>query len=227
MENYDLTGKTFGYWTVLKKDVPQHGKQNSRWICKCKCGCIKSVMRFTLINGRSQSCGCKPSQNRKGINKTHGMSKTRLYHEWVSMRRRCSNPNAKCAESYYEKGITVCDEWDKQFEPFRDWALDNGYTDDLTIDRIDNSKGYFPENCRWVPFDEQQRNKTNNVYVEYEGKMWCLRTLCTQLGFPYKLAHSRMSRASKKGKSLSTNELFAPIHTEKIAYKYRNHKSGG
>lgn len=226
MGNYDITGKTFGYWTVLRKDIPQHGKQNSRWICQCKCGNIKSVIRSTLISGRSQSCGCKPI-DRKGINQTHGMSKTRLYHEWASMRKRCSNPNDKYADSYYNKGITVCDQWNEHFEEFRNWALKNGYSDDLTIDRIDNSKGYFPENCRWISIEEQQRNRTNNVYVEYEGNIWCLRTLCMQLGFPYKLAHQRYIRAKKKGKSLSTNELFAPIHTEKIAYKYRNHKSGG
>ena len=104
---------------------------------------------------------------------------------------------------------------------FYNWSLDNGYNDSLTIDRIDNSKGYSPENCRWVTKEEQQRNKTNNVYVEYNGEQYCLRNLCTMLNFPYKTAHRRYIRWNKSGKSFTTEQLLSPVHTEKIAYKYR------
>lgn len=221
MDKYDLSGKQFGFWTVLHKDEPHPGKRNSFWVCQCKCGEIRTINRSTLVNGQSKSCGCWDSPNKKGINQIHGMSRTRLYHEWVSMRNRCKNPNDKSASSYYLKGISVCKEWNSDFSAFRDWALSNGYSDSLTIDRIDNSKGYSPDNCRWVSMAEQQQNRTNNVYVEYNGKQWCLRTLCTEIGFPYKLAHRRYKRAKTSGKTISAEILFTPIHTEKIAHKYR------
>lgn len=224
MKNYDITGQTFGHWTVIRKDDPHPGCRNSYWICRCVCGTERSVNRSTLVNGRSSSCGCVPSDKRKGINMTHGMSRTRLFHEWTSMRRRCSNPNGKCAKNYCLKGITVCEEWNK-FELFRDWAFANGYSDSMTIDRIDNDKGYSPDNCRWVPFANQARNKTNNRIVEYNGEKWCLRTLCTHLGFPYKTAHRRYMSALRAGKPINIEKLFEPVHSEKIATRYRNQSS--
>lgn len=223
MKAIDMTGMQFGYWTVLRKDNPHHGSKNSFWVCQCKCGNIRVITRSTLLSGRSLSCGCKPSGNRKGINRTHGMSKTRLYHEWVSMRRRCNNPNDKFAKNYCLKGIRVCEQWNA-FDSFRDWALSNGYSDDLTIERIDNSKGYCPENCRWIPLIEQARNKTNTRFIEYEGEIWCLGTLSAHLNFPYKTVNRRYNRLLKAGKPITVEKLFEPIHTEKIAKKYTPHE---
>ena len=220
MNSKDITGMEFGYWTVLYRDKPHPNKRNAFYICHCVCGNVKAVNRSTLVNGRSQSCGCI-KYDRSGVNSTHGMSKSRIYHEWVSMRRRCKDTKGKFAENYALKGITVCPEWESDFLAFRDWAYSSGYTDQLTIDRIDNSKGYFPDNCRWIPFEEQQRNKTNNVYVEYNGETWCLRTLCGKLGFPYKTAHRRYIRMKNKGLPIDTEKLVAPIQENKIAKCYR------
>lgn len=227
MKPTDITGKSFGYWTVLKRDEPHPGKQNSYWICRCKCGAIRTINRSTLVNGRSQSCGCKPSDKRKGINATHNMSNTRIYKEWAAMKRRCKNPNDKSASSYYGKHISVCEEWSNNFVKFYEWSIQNGYSDDLTIDRIDNSKGYSPENCRWISNAEQQQNRTNNIIIEYNGQSWCLRTLCEQIGFPYKLAHQRYIRAKRTGKPITSAKLFEPVHSEKIAYKFRNQDGAG
>lgn len=138
------------------------------------------------------------------------------------MKRRCSNPKDKSAKYYYQKGITVCDEWAASFEPFRDWAMENGYSDDLTIDRIDNSLGYSPDNCRWISNADQQKNKTNTIKVEYKGKAWCLRALCIHIGFPYKTAHRRFIRLKKSGREITTDVLFAPINTDKIAKRFRH-----
>lgn len=218
----DLTGDKFGFWTVLKRDTPRKGARNSYWLCECKCGTIKSISRSSLISGKSQSCGCKPNENRKGINKTHGMSGTRLFHEWCSMKRRCKTRNGKDAPSYYSKGITVCAEWSNSFLSFYNWAISNGYNDSLTIDRIDNSKGYSPNNCRWVTIEEQTRNRTNTIFVMYKGKKTCLRTLCTSIGFPYKTAHRRYTRWKTKGKEITVEKLLEPIRKEKVPYKYRN-----
>jgi len=222
VEKYDLTGRTFGHWFVVEKDLAPNGSKNSRWICRCTCGTVKSVFQYSLLSGRSASCGCVISEKKKGINKTHGMSNTRIYREWASMRRRCKNRNDKSASSYFGKGITVCSEWDSSFETFYEWAIANGYSDNLTIDRIDNSLGYMPSNCRWVTNDEQQKNKTNTVKIVYNGKEWCLRALCIHIGFPYKTAHGRLLRLKKSGREITTDALFAPINTDKIAKRFRH-----
>ncbi len=88
----------------------------------------------------------------------HGGSKSRLYHTWCNMKQRCGNPKVREYSAYGGRGITVCEEWKNDFEKFRSWALDHGYADDLTIDRIDNDKGYSPDNCRWIPQSEQYKN---------------------------------------------------------------------
>ena len=91
-------------------------------------------------------------------NNVHGFSRTRIYQTWADMKQRCCNPKNKWYKEYGGKGITVCNEW-MDFIPFYSWALNNGYTDSLTIDRIDNKKGYCPENCRWATQHEQSMNK--------------------------------------------------------------------
>lgn len=87
----------------------------------------------------------------------HGLSETRLYKIWSNMKQRCYNENATSYNYYGEKGITICEEWLYDFQIFHDWAMENGYQDELTIDRIDSDKGYCPENCRWITLDENSR----------------------------------------------------------------------
>lgn len=105
--------------------------------------------------------------------KKHGMYGTRLYGIWSSMLQRCNNPKAISYKYYGGKGITVCDEW-KDASAFLKWAMSNGYSDNLTLDRIDSSKNYCPENCRWITNDEQQRNRCNNHVLEFNGEKHCL-----------------------------------------------------
>lgn len=93
------------------------------------------------------------------------MSYTRLYRIWVDMKARCSIKSMPNYYLYGGKGISVCDEWNDSFENFHQWAIRNGYKDTLTIDRMDNSKNYFPENCRWVTAKEQARNRSTNRIV--------------------------------------------------------------
>lgn len=215
---YDITGKNFGYLTVLDRDEASVGERNSRWICRCKCGKITVVPRCALVTGHTSSCGCKMHESH---NKIHGYSKTRIYSIWVKMNARCKNPSEKDAKSYKNRGITVCEEWQSDFMAFYEWAMKNGYSDSLTIDRIDNDKGYSPDNCRWITIEEQQSNKRNNVYISYNGKKYCLRRLCENIGFPYKTAHRRYMRLKKRGEVITSEKLLAPIDEKKIAKKYR------
>ena len=97
-------------------------------------------------------------------------SKERLYRIWIGMKTRCCNPNSNNWKSYGGKGITICDEWINDYDAFCSWSMDHGYNDNLSIDRIDNSKGYCPSNCRWVTELDQRHNQTNNKWITYNGQ---------------------------------------------------------
>lgn len=218
MNNFDITGKQFGYLTVIERDYSATDKRNSKWICKCKCGNVTSVCRSSLTSGHTMSCGCK---TRESKNTTHGLSKSRLYRIWGKMKIRCSSDDGAVRKHYKEKGISVCDEWKSDFMAFYEWSMKNGYKDDLTIDRIDNSKGYCPENCRWATREEQARNQTKNIYVTYNGKDYVLSELCEIIGFPKSTAYRRYDRLRKKGLPITADYLFSPINKSKVSKRYR------
>lgn len=118
--------------------------------------------------------------------------KTRLYSCWHHMKARCDGTTDKYSSSRYKgRGITYCDEW-KEWEVFKEWALTNGYSDALSLDRIDNNKGYSPDNCRWATQKEQTRNRSTTVRVIYYGKEWILRELCEAKGVDVELVYSRL-----------------------------------
>jgi len=155
----DLKGKRFGRLTVIKK-VKNNGKTtNARWLCVCDCGKTTEVLGTTLRRGESTSCGCYRAEHTKKQMTKHGESETRLATEWYQMRARCRRVENPHFKYWAGRGIKVCEEWENSFEAFRDWALKNGYKDNLTIDRIDNDKGYSPQNCRWVTRAENNKNR--------------------------------------------------------------------
>ena len=100
----------------------------------------------------------------------HGLRKTRLYRIWSNIKTRCINQNDSHFERYGKRGITVCEEWKNDFKTFYDWAINNGYSDKLTIDRIDNNGNYEPSICRWVTVKEQNQNKRNVILITYDGQ---------------------------------------------------------
>jgi hypothetical protein len=112
----------------------------------------------------------------------HGLYKTRLYHLWANMKYRCSYKDSTHAKNYVSRGITVCDEWKKDFMEFYRWAIANGYKENLTIDRIDVNKGYSPENCRWADMVMQNNNRRDNAFIEYDGKTLTRRQWARELG---------------------------------------------
>jgi hypothetical protein len=121
------------------------------------------------------------------------------------MRRRCAaKPGTRDFIDYASRGIRVCDEWLHDYAPFRDWSLANGYAPGLSIDRIDNDRGYSPDNCRWTTPYVQSRNKRNNIWATYNGKTLCLKDAAAEAGIPYKVVHSRVRNGWSIEEALST-----------------------
>ena len=122
--------------------------------------------------------------------------KTRLQEIFHSMKQRCYNPNAKSYKHYGGRGIVICDEWLSSSKTFYNWSNDNGYKEGLTIDRIDNNKGYSPENCRWVSAKVQANNKRNNRVITYKGETKTLAEWCEVLDLDYDVIEHRLSRSN-------------------------------
>lgn len=103
-------------------------------------------------------------------NYKHGMRYSRLYNIWRSMKQRCTNPKTVNYHNYGGRGIKVCEEWSSRFMSFRDWAMENGYSDTLSIDRINSNGNYEPSNCRWVSYKAQNNNRRSNKFLELDGQ---------------------------------------------------------
>ena len=170
--NYkDLTGMKFGEWNVISRGHTDKSKK-IHWLCECSCGNRSEVSANSLLSGNSTKCiECSAKEKAKKCIK-HGKSKDRIYNIYRGMKSRCLNKNNYSYSHYGERGIKVCDEWlgETGFKNFYDWAMNHGYSDELSIDRINVDGNYDPNNCRWATKDEQQCNKTNSILIEYKGE---------------------------------------------------------
>lgn len=188
----DLTGQRFGRLTVIEES----GRDNFRqvmWKCKCDCGNEVVVRGYQLRSRRTQSCGCLQKEITSKVKTTHGKNNTRLYTIWCSIRQRCSTPSTSCYKHYGARGITFCEAWN-DFTVFMDWAIANGYNDNLTIDRIDVNGNYCPENCRWITLKEQQSNKRSNHYIEFNGEKRTLEEWAQRIGICHATLLERIER---------------------------------
>ena len=164
----DITEKKFGKLTALSFEY-RDDKHRHFWKFRCDCGNEIVLRKSSVTSGNTSQCRECSLKERKIKATTHGMSKTRLYREWSGMLQRCELATSTSYERYGALGISVCEEW-HSFEVFAKWALENGYSDKLTIDRIDSKGNYEPNNCRWADEITQQNNRTNNTLYEYDGE---------------------------------------------------------
>lgn len=187
----DISGQRFDKLVAIERVPTPVGKKGAFWKFKCDCGneVIRSI-RFTY--GHSfHSCGCaNKGIDRSNINRPkkcnlHGLSHTRLYRIYNGMKNRCYNPNTEYFSRYGGKGIKICDEWLSDFVTFYTWAINNGYSEDLTIDRIDNDGDYCPENCRWTDAKTQANNSSKIRYISYNGETHTLTEWSRILGLEY------------------------------------------
>lgn len=168
----DLTGKTFGRLTVLKKS---ENKGNRRmWLCQCECGSIKIISAANLMGGKTLSCGCYQKEQTSKAKKIHGEKEERLYRIWKNMKSRCYCSNKPDYHRYGGRGIEVCEEWKDNYLAFKEWALANGYKENLSIDRIDFDRNYEPDNCRWTTQRVQARNREMAEYNKFGVPGTCL-----------------------------------------------------
>lgn len=203
----DLTNQKFGYLTAISLDEIKSTYQHKYWICECVCGNTRSLQTYQLTSGKVTSCGC---MNAKTIKSEYISDKKRIFNIYNGMRSRCCNSKSTSFKYYGEKGITICDEWLNDFKSFVDWAYANGYNDSLSIDRIDNSRGYCPDNCRWIALNDQFHNKTNNVWLSHNGETHTMSEWSKILNFSYTLAKSRKKEAKNKNIEPTFEYIFAP-----------------
>lgn len=165
MQAADLIGQRFGTITVVEK-LGQNRHRCMVWLCKCDCGETTTAQTSDLRRGKVRSCGCSHYKDRQTLNG----KPTRIYRIWKNMKKRCYNANNPDFKYYGFRGIKVCSEW-HEFAPFNAWAMANGYTDQLTLDRIDNNGNYEPSNCRWATWKEQAQHRRPNGSVIRNGKV--------------------------------------------------------
>lgn len=196
----DLTSQRFGRLTVLQEAdyFTKSGKRQNGYLCQCDCGNKKVVSRSALLSGKTRSCGCiikDFNANRAQfyypeyhpVNGIKVEQRNRLSNIYRGMKRRCYSPKARNYKNYGGRGITICDEWLSDKSSFMNWAIKNGYEDNLTIDRIDVDGNYEPSNCRWSTVHDQVRNTRRNVHIKFNGDTYVITDLAKTLGIDNKI----------------------------------------
>lgn len=213
----DITGQRFGRLTAIKLAYIKrdfHGTKHY-WLFKCDCGKECIVFKQYAINGHTQSCGCYKHKRIVESKITHNLSKSRIYSIYYSMIARCNNPQNAAYKNYGGRGITVCQEWKDNFMNFYKWAMANGYTETLTIDRIDVNGNYEPDNCRWVDTKIQGRNKRTNTTITYNGETHCI----VEWAEIYNISEKLLSTRLRMGW-----DFYKATHTLPDEYKNRANK---
>lgn len=208
----DYLGKKYGKLTIIG-EAKQEKYKPYKVLCRCDCGTIKPVglKEMTREDKPVFSCGCSRHSHDGIIHR----SKERLYGIYYGMKDRCCNPNYLASYNYSGRGITVCDEWKESYPTFRKWALENGYSDGLTLDRRDNDGNYEPSNCRWVDMKVQSNNTRKNVRVTYNGETHTLSEWSEITGIKLGRLYTRYHKGFALDVVFSTKRLATRGHYEK------------
>lgn len=181
-----MSQRTSGTKWCLIKEISRANSNRRYFLCKCVCGVISEV-RGLKDGLSSQACHRCSNGKRK-----HSLSNSPIYNRWCAMKQRCYYKKSNSAKNYGDRGITVCKEWKESFQNFYDWSVKNGFKEELTLDRIDNNKGYSPKNCRWVPQGIQNKNQRSNINVTIAGRTQILRDWCRELNINYDSVRHRI-----------------------------------
>lgn len=219
----DITGQRFGRLVVVKRYGTNHDKR-ATWLCQCDCGKTVVVAGKQLRRGYTKSCGCLSrdisTKTIVSYNYKHGGTHTKLFHVWCGMNSRCTNPNMINYKDYGARGIKVCDEW-KDFVKFRDWAEANGYSEELTIDRIDFNGNYEPSNCRWIPAKDQAANRRSSRLFTVDGETKCLSHWSMQVGLGRSTLGKLIEGKSQEEAQLLVEEYVRRGHGVRKPYRRR------
>lgn len=192
----DLTSQRFGRLIVIKELKERRNKQ-IYWLCKCDCGNECEIIGNSLKQGHTKSCGCLQIELTAQRFRKYDSSTETLRHVLSSIKQRCLNPKNSDYYLYGGRGITICKEWLDSVNGvalFVHWSLENGYKKGLSIDRIDNSKGYSPDNCRWVDNHIQGRNKRTNHLITFNEETHCLAEWAEIKGIKYHTLKQRINK---------------------------------
>lgn len=197
----DLTGNRYGMLVVLEY-AGRNVTNRPLWKCQCDCGNIHYSSTLELRHGDTTSCGCNKVKRIGALNRTHGYSKEPLYLKWKGMKQRCKNPNDAMYKYYGGRGIKVCEEWDRDYTAFREWAYANGYDEKLkgykqTLDRINVNGDYEPSNCRWVDMTTQVRNRRITRKTVFRDEELTIRSLADRYHVSYYCLYDRIIKKHK------------------------------
>lgn len=207
LKQKELQGIRFGRLVATEWIPGNKNKQTKgKWHCICDCGNNCYVSTTDLTSGKTRSCGCLRKETTSIRFKKYAYKDKRLYAIWLGMKSRCQDLHNSSFGNYGGRGISVCDEWKDDFIEFQTWSVKNGYSDKLTIDRVDVDKGYSPENCRWATILEQSRNKTNSKWVVIGQATRTFSEWCEIFQIKYDVAYGRVRWGWTPLKALTTPE---------------------
>lgn len=184
-----MIGQKFGKLKVILELEERAKGGGKQYLCQCDCGNTTIVRSDHLKSGHTTSCGCN-----KIMITSHRKSQSNLYRRWDKIKQRCYNKNNHAYKHYGGRGIVMCDEWRDDFMAFYDWAINNGYYKNLTIDRIDVNGNYEPNNCRWVDYTTQNNNRSNTIYITCNGKTQSVMQWCRELNLNPSTVYYRVKR---------------------------------
>lgn len=186
----DFIGKKIGEITILSylgKIKKDNGDNHRFWLGECKCGKQMILRQTEIIKETRKSCHkCNKASYK------HGLTNTRIFNIWQNMRGRCNCNTNYDYKDYGGRGIKVCDEWNNNFINFYNWAMNNGYDETLTLDRINVNGNYEPNNCRWADNYQQANNKRNTKKYKYNNRFYTIRELSNLSGLKYSTIQSRL-----------------------------------